>query len=193
MSILYLETATNRAVLFFEGERVLLDGGPSLSRHLTLAVKKMLDGRRPTAIAVGQGPGSFTGVRVGAALAIGLALGWGLPLYGFCSLTAFAPIIGPWAVLFDARTPGVYVLTSEWDKPQLLTRAEALEQLRDIPHLASHHPEKLGLPLAVQAAVAHPERAPLGPLKIVYLERKLYPGVQSETLLNPIGNSQCPA
>lgn len=189
MSILYLETATTRVALSFEGERLLLD-----VRLTAPAVKKLLGDRRPTAVAVGRGPGSFTGIRAGAALATGLALGWGIPLYGFCSLTAFAPTIGePWAVLFDARTPGVYVLTSEWDKARLLTRPEALEQLRPFPHLASPHPEKIALPLPIQAALPCPERAPLGPFEIIYLERKLYSGVQSETLLNPIGNSQCPA
>jgi tRNA threonylcarbamoyladenosine biosynthesis protein TsaB len=41
-------------------------------------------GTRPEAIIVDCGPGSFTGVRVGLAAAIGLGLGWGVPVHG-CS------------------------------------------------------------------------------------------------------------
>jgi len=42
------------------------------------------------AVAVGRGPGSYTGVRIGMALAKGLAHGEGLPLLGLSSLNAVA-------------------------------------------------------------------------------------------------------
>jgi tRNA threonylcarbamoyl adenosine modification protein YeaZ len=41
----------------------------------------------PTAILIDCGPGSFTGVRVGLAAAIGMAMGWRVPVTG-CSSTA---------------------------------------------------------------------------------------------------------
>lgn len=41
-------------------------------------------------IVVGKGPGSFTGVRVGAATARGLSVGWGIPLWARSSLAAAA-------------------------------------------------------------------------------------------------------
>ncbi len=41
-------------------------------------------------IAVGAGPGSFTGIRVGIASAQGLGLGRGLPVTGVCTLDALA-------------------------------------------------------------------------------------------------------
>jgi tRNA threonylcarbamoyladenosine biosynthesis protein TsaB len=47
-------------------------------------------GVTPAAIAVDCGPGSFTGLRVGLAAAIGLGLGWGVPVCGYSSLAAIA-------------------------------------------------------------------------------------------------------
>jgi tRNA threonylcarbamoyl adenosine modification protein YeaZ len=55
---------------------------------------------RPGAILVDCGPGSFTGVRVGIAAAIGLGMGWGVPVRGVSSL----PLIA--AALF-ARRPSL--------------------------------------------------------------------------------------
>lgn len=41
-------------------------------------------------IVVGVGPGSFTGVRVGLSLGMGLSLGWGVPALGVSSLLALS-------------------------------------------------------------------------------------------------------
>jgi tRNA threonylcarbamoyladenosine biosynthesis protein TsaB len=62
-------------------------------------------------IVVGEGPGSFTGVRVAAATAKGLAHALGLPLWTESSLAAaaMAEDVGPIRyVLFDARSDRVY-------------------------------------------------------------------------------------
>lgn len=54
-------------------------------------------------VGVGIGPGSFTGLRVGAAFAKGLNLATGVPLVGYCSLAAYGK-----NSCFDARAGGVY-------------------------------------------------------------------------------------
>jgi len=54
----------------------------------------LLDGRRPDAILVDCGPGSFTGLRVGLAAAHGLAIGWGVPLAGYSSMALLAAASG---------------------------------------------------------------------------------------------------
>jgi tRNA threonylcarbamoyladenosine biosynthesis protein TsaB len=62
-----------------------------------------------TAVAAARGPGSFTGLRVGLAVAQGLALARQIPLYGVGSLTVLAHSLvgwdGPlWAVLEAGRS-----------------------------------------------------------------------------------------
>ena len=63
-----------------------------------------------TAIAVGTGPGNFTGVRISVATARGLALGLGIPAIGVTRLeaTAFGHPL-PITVVEDARRGDVYV------------------------------------------------------------------------------------
>lgn len=73
-----------------------------------------------TAVLVGRGPGSFTGVRIGIATAKGMACGAGLPLFGTSALDAMAwsawlrGVRGKLAVAGDAMRgevyPGIYEL-----------------------------------------------------------------------------------
>ncbi len=62
------------------------------------------------AIAVGTGPGNFTGVRIAVAAARGLALGLGIPAVGVTRLEALAyGLPRPLTVVEDARRGEVYV------------------------------------------------------------------------------------
>jgi tRNA threonylcarbamoyl adenosine modification protein YeaZ len=62
------------------------------------------------ALAVGTGPGNFTGVRIAVAAARGLALGLGIPAVGVTRLEALAfGLPRPVTVIEDARRGEVYV------------------------------------------------------------------------------------
>ena len=65
-----------------------------------------------TAIAVAEGPGSFTGVRIGVAAAKGFAWGREIPCYGISTLEAMAVSLGAWeghvCACMDARRSQVY-------------------------------------------------------------------------------------
>lgn len=72
------------------------------------------------ALAVGTGPGNFTGVRIAVAAARGLALGLGIPAVGVTRLEALAHgLPRPVMVIEDAKRGQVYV--------QLFTRNGAAE------------------------------------------------------------------
>ena len=66
-------------------------------------------------IAFGEGPGSFTGVRIACGVAQGLALGANLPVIGICTLQAVAQGSGKDKVIavLDARMAEVYFAVYE--------------------------------------------------------------------------------
>ena len=64
--------------------------GRGHAERLVPMIDELLEGRIPTAILVGTGPGSFTGLRVAIAAAHGLAIGWGASLHGMPSLALLA-------------------------------------------------------------------------------------------------------
>jgi len=65
-----------------------------------------------TAVAVAEGPGSFTGVRIGVAAAKGFAWGKEIPCYGISTLEAMAESLGIYdgyiCACMDARRSQVY-------------------------------------------------------------------------------------
>ena len=76
---------------------------------LKAAGKSMAD---VTAVSVAEGPGSFTGVRIGVAAAKGLAWGGELPCYGVSTLESMALTLGAYqgyiCPVMDARRSQVY-------------------------------------------------------------------------------------
>jgi tRNA threonylcarbamoyl adenosine modification protein YeaZ len=64
--------------------------GRGHTERLVPMIAELLNGRAPTNILVGVGPGSFTGIRVAIAAAHGLAIGWAAELRGMFSLALLA-------------------------------------------------------------------------------------------------------
>ncbi|QUS34818.1 tRNA (adenosine(37)-N6)-threonylcarbamoyltransferase complex dimerization subunit type 1 TsaB [Falsirhodobacter algicola] len=74
-----------------------------------------------TALAVGTGPGNFTGVRIAVAAARGLSMGLGIPAIGVTTLEARAHgLPRPLVVAEDARRGAFYVQTFGPDTPARL-------------------------------------------------------------------------
>ena len=100
MNILVLDTSTPRAVLAVSGDESALhfaatDPGVRHGRNLIPAIRDLLGeaGLSPRdlgLIAVGLGPGSYTGLRIGVTAAKTLAYTLKLPLVGFDSLEPIA-------------------------------------------------------------------------------------------------------
>lgn len=123
--ILILDTATTAgSVALCRGERLLaemvVDSSLSHSDQLLQQVERILaDQQRSlaeiSAFGVIDGPGSFTGLRVGVAAAKGLARACQRPLYGFSALQLLAAALPfatlPVCALIDARKKEVYAAT----------------------------------------------------------------------------------
>lgn len=118
MKLLAFDTATEActAALWLDGEiRERFERRSQHSEHLLPMIDALLKEagiglRGLDAIAFGRGPGSFTGLRIGAGIAQGLAFGAGLPVVPVSSLAALAQGIDAGRVLaaFDARMQQVY-------------------------------------------------------------------------------------
>jgi len=126
MLILAFDTATEVATsaLVFDGEVL----GERTSRAVTVLedVDALLrqagaQTRELEGIAVGIGPGSFTGVRIGLATARGLALALGVPVAGVSTLDALAAGAPGAVPVIDARRGEVFVLLEE---PRVLAPAQ---------------------------------------------------------------------
>ncbi|MBB5706390.1 tRNA (adenosine(37)-N6)-threonylcarbamoyltransferase complex dimerization subunit type 1 TsaB [Sphingopyxis panaciterrulae] len=64
--------------------------GRGHAERLVPLIAELADGGRADAIAIGCGPGSFAGVRIGVAAARALGLGWQAPVRGFSTLALVA-------------------------------------------------------------------------------------------------------
>lgn len=107
---LVIDTATAAcSVALFEGDHLLAERHDVVGRGHAEWLVPMIAGLpgngRADAILVDVGPGSFTGLRVGIAAAIGLRIGWGATLAGYSSL----PLIAAGAAIDDPALAAVAV------------------------------------------------------------------------------------
>ena len=96
-----------------------------LPRLLVLLARAGHSLREATALAVGVGPGSFTGLRVSMSLAKGMALGLRMPVVGIPSLEAWLeaePRAA--AALARAGAQDAYLLTRGATEPQIVAASE---------------------------------------------------------------------
>lgn len=91
-------------------------------------------------VVVAAGPGSFTGVRIGAATAKGMVRAMGVPLFAYSSLEALATslsgLASPVCAMFDARRgevyAGCYAFAEDGGREVVLSdRAEPVEAIVD--------------------------------------------------------------
>ncbi len=98
---------------------------------------------RANTIVIGTGPGSYTGVRIGASYALGLARIWGATVLGVPTLEGLVSGDGPQAVSMDARKGNVYsaiyeveggVVSSVKQLPSKQTLEEFVSSINNLPH-----------------------------------------------------------
>lgn len=114
--ILAIDSASDQAGLaLYDGHSVSELSWPAgrtqtatmLAQIHHLIALRGLAARDVGAVAVGLGPGSFTGVRIGISLAKGLALGLDIPIFGIPTLSAAAlPFLTAAPVVVSAMSAG---------------------------------------------------------------------------------------
>lgn len=139
MHTLFIDTATDRSLIALGEEDQLkallqLPQGTAASHVLLTSIDQFLREQELTCqqldcIACGQGPGSYTGIRVGAAAAKCLALACSLPLVGVCSLVGFIPSSlnrdGAFCSLIDARSGGAFAMRGRLENGQIVEQGPA--------------------------------------------------------------------
>ena len=164
--LLAFDTATPAVtVALHDGERVVashltvdaMRHGELLSPGIVAVLDEAWVQRQDvTAIAVGVGPGPFTGLRVGLVTARTLGLALDIPVYGVCTLDVLAAravdagtVQGPFLVATDARRKEVYWAAYDEHGARL-----------DGPHVSKPADVASALPVVGNGAVLYPEAFP---------------------------------
>ena len=167
MRLLAFDTSTEylSLALFLDGEIIARETHAGI-RHSEL-ILPMLEALMAEAgvvltsldgIAFGQGPGTFTGIRIGCGVAQGLAFGADLPVVGIASLLALAESVKGEHVVacLDARMGEVYHaayqrVADDWCE----IHAPGLYAPSDVPELTNGHWVGVGSGFRVGEGVLH--------------------------------------
>ncbi|MGN7248157.1 tRNA (adenosine(37)-N6)-threonylcarbamoyltransferase complex dimerization subunit type 1 TsaB [Janibacter anophelis] len=174
MRILAMDTATSAiTVAVHDGQRVLATrAAVDARRHTELLAPMLVETltaagtgvEEVTHVAVGTGPGPFTGLRVGLVTAQTFAHARGIGVHGVCSLDALAAAAagqgheGDLLVATDARRKEVYWAryrcadggATRIDEPTVTKPADLPEEVRSLPTVGRGpliYPELLAHPL----------------------------------------------
>jgi tRNA threonylcarbamoyladenosine biosynthesis protein TsaB len=203
--VLGIETSSVRgSIALIEGDRTLVVASHERENSHDASIQPLIEraladagwsARELDRIAVGTGPGSFTGLRVGIALAQGISEGLAIPLVGVSSLAAMAhaaPDSSPRTrvPVLDARRGELFLAAYSPDgcellAPQIVASPRAAEDLvRDLPggalvlgrvwdplasRLAHHASEETDLPHARWVALLGARLEPDQPVRPAYL------------------------
>lgn len=171
MRSLVLCTATEKSIAaIVENSKILvsaeLPAGLQNSKYLLPELQKGIKEQQISLqqidfIAVGIGPGSYTGIRVGVTCAKALAFALHKPLVGVCSLELFVPEQeGDYAVLIDAKIGGAYLFKASLHAGKVVPKQPpGVFPLTEIPAFIGHTP----LILTPQAASLKMKLAALFP------------------------------
>ncbi|KQU69175.1 tRNA (adenosine(37)-N6)-threonylcarbamoyltransferase complex dimerization subunit type 1 TsaB [Phycicoccus sp. Root101] len=178
MLLLAIDTSTSAITVALRGEGVaasatVLDARGH-SEHVAPLIERCLAsaGRTPaevTGVVVGNGPGPFTGLRVGIVTGLVFGHARGVPVHGVCSLDALAadaaPLVGRRELLVatDARRKEVYwaryaVETVDASTPERLVTRRLTEPAVDRP--ADLPDDVRALPTAGRGPVLFPDLFP---------------------------------
>ncbi len=148
----YVILAKNSEIIFFK-KFEKKDLSKELFQNIDDILKKTkTDISNLKYLATSVGPGSFTGLRVGATICKTLSFAKKLPLISYISLEAYTPSCkGKFLSVFDAKSEGIYLIEgfSKQDEitylsePKLLSIEEAQKLFETIPNIISPDAEIL--------------------------------------------------
>ena len=170
MTTLAIDTSTTRgSVALLAAGELRLEENFTADRSHSAALFPILERARALAghidqVAVGLGPGSYAGVRIAIAAALGFELGLGARLVGIPSVAALETGTARYLAIGDARRDAYYFTRVEdgvcVDGPRLMTELELRAALAEDAPVFTAAP----LPAFPQARIAWPSAAILARL-----------------------------
>lgn len=149
---LIIDTSTEKGFAAIFNETKLLFSadipyGLNNSKYLIPEIERGLNTLRLTSsdikyVAVGIGPGSYTGIRVGVVVAKALSFALKIPLITFCSLESFLEK-NDTAAIVDAKIGGFYIKKKFDSKPQIVELGRLLDVLKDVKVLVTPNASQL--------------------------------------------------